>query len=209
LGGSVRLCVNPRSEFEFLGQRVSSDFCAVYSGAMLISLYGVATSRCDAHSLFGTRRRSWHPPSEFDLARVVGRAIGDDDLRPQTRLFDTAQALGTSLRRLLQRRPAVLIVAHCALTATPARARHAFLATHVTGEHIHVVDPLSAAPVGQAFGNARISLAHAMGQRWLEVEKAPWRLDMRRPLSLLAPTNPSTQGARSDLCHRRADYICA
>ena len=167
----------------FLGQRLSTDYCAVCAVGMLLTLFGRPHRRADAHRLFGTRRLGWQPPDERAVLDRLVEMFGRDQVRCRSRRFRTVERLADGLAAAREDRP-ILVAAHCRLQPDAIVARHAFLATAIENNEIRLLDSLAARPKGQRLWNVRLRACDDGWPGAWPVHGARWSLDLTRPLTL-------------------------
>ncbi len=170
--------------FEFLGQKLSSDYCAVYAAAMWLSLMGCATTRAESHLAFGTGRSGWAPPDEAAVTEVLRRRLGEHAVRRTTHRYSSSAALVAAGRRRLADSSALIVAATCRLRGTRVAARHAFLITGVEKTSLRILDSLGPAPMSGHLANALISDTGAR-QRFLPAAGTCWDVDLAGPIAFI------------------------
>jgi hypothetical protein len=172
---------NSARQLEFLRQRLSSDYCAVYAVAMWLSFMGRPTTRAESHLAFGTRRRGWVPPDEAAVAAVLHRLLDGMPVSTVTRQYSSAAAFVAASKRRLKLSRALLVAATCRLRAERVTARHAFVVTGCGRGSLRILDTLGPAPSLSPEANASVDASTA-NKRYVPVAGARWDLDLSRPV---------------------------
>lgn len=166
----------------FIGQRLSTDYCAVHAVGMFLSLKGLPHSRAQVHRLFGTRRAGWTPPDEAGVAEALRQILGPDAVRHRRVRIGSAAAKACILQQTCARGP-VLVSALCRLVADEKiRCRHAFLAIDVDEREARLLDSLGPHPPKGQSWNARL-VFNGESRTVLETIGTCWKLDLSGPIS--------------------------
>jgi hypothetical protein len=158
-GSGLAVSVNDSTMMRlFLRQSMRSNYCGVYSCAMLLARLGYRIDRCKAFSLFGlpARPRAYEGASLSEIAATFTAATGNV---AKWRMIDTFSY--TRLTRLVKNRAPTLL----AFGARYARFRcvHVVLAVGVGGEGLELVDPLGRHPGTDGDMNAVLRADGSMG----------------------------------------------
>lgn len=162
---------------------------------MWLALCGVHASRGAAKRWFAVRPSSWTGASHAAVAGVIARhlpaAVGGWQ---RHRLRAPAQ-LATIAAALLSDGWPVLVTAICELREPAVRCRHAFVITSIDRNRIDLLDPLGRPPAHGSRGNAWID-ASQPARRLVEVQGAPWRLDLDRIVAVYLPLERGDPGSQ-------------
>lgn len=169
----------------FIKQQIRSNFCAVYSAAVTLSLWGIPTSKPVAMRIFGARRRGWRPPDHETLRQTLETVVGDIKVEVKKCRVHSVAALGSILQRRLESQPAVLVTANCELLRQRVVAHHAFVVTHASSQGVGIIDSLAKRPKVNAAFNAWIPSCQAAKRGLLHVEGSPWAIDSTHPIYIL------------------------
>lgn len=183
---------NTSSDSIFIRQSIHSDYCAVYSTAMFLSLQGRAVDRPAARMLFGARPSTWTGATHDQMREAISKydtTISSRWIhtRPTTRrgFFRVTQARWTGLP--------LLATAFCLHRRYKIRDWHAFVIVSVTSDDVHILDPLSKVPAPNETWNAKVSRKGHNASSTIHVTGAAWEIDLLHPISFLDTTtdNPT------------------
>jgi hypothetical protein len=144
---------NPTDDFEriFLRQSFRSNYCAVYSTGMLLSLLGIPTTRAEALSLFDLRRSNptYVGASHLEIGKALARLALIKHWRWESqKRFEFAVVL-RSVRAQLDSNPQPTLLSFGAIHKNGRwRCLHVVVVTRVTEEVIEGIDPLGPTPAG-------------------------------------------------------------
>jgi hypothetical protein len=173
-----------------LRQSWTSNYCGVYSTAMLLRAFGHGDfSRPRARRLFGIaeRSRGRYPGSSLREVRAV-LAKSLSPLRPRWQAY--ARVDGEAFRRSVARQlsaSAATLVSFDAISSSCVRALHIVLLVGSNADAIECIDPL-----GRDRGDSANVVIDSSGY----VHGAPYRVDVSRPTWLLLGLRSSGQRPR-------------
>lgn len=148
----------------FLGQSSRSNYCAVYSTGMLLSLLGLATTRSAALRLFDLRRSNpdYSGATHFEIAHAFRSAASIKrcrwDYHKIFRFASVSKSLSAQLRDYGY--PTLLTFGAIHKNGT-WRCTHVVVAVAATERFIDVLDPLGKKPQELSTGNVRLQVARA------------------------------------------------
>jgi hypothetical protein len=140
----------------YIGQSTRSNYCAVYSTGMLLSLMGRRVTRQYALRLFDLKRSNpeYAGASHFDIGRIFAREL------PVTawcwdyhEVFDFALASKLIRRHLQKTGCPTLISFRIVHKKRKWKAKHVAVATGATENLIQLLDPLAGKPRGCSRAN--------------------------------------------------------
>lgn len=165
----------------FIRQSLYSDYCAVYSVGMALSMLGIDTDRKGALSLFDVKK-GWKGASHDDIDAALIKATGgkgsawyctNQSLSGQNAFF----WLHYYARSILD---PIIVTASCRLVQHDLVCGHAFLITGGSSDGIFVLDPLAKRPLEGKSHNIVITLNECgaekispVGCRWEMLCKHP------------------------------------
>ena len=167
-----------------LRQRIESNFCAIYSTAMLMTLRGRHTTRKQALRIFGYDT-NWVPPNHDQLVKELSTIATNKSVRVFSRRFRRPREMVTFAEGSLADKLPLLVTAQCYLPSHNAFANHAFVLTSVSASGLNLLDSLSARNSDGATHNAQLRLDAKAVRGMAPVAGAPWMLDLREPMHFL------------------------
>jgi len=178
--GLARLTeTHPADNFEriFLKQSVRSNYCAVYSTGMLLSLLGIPTTRAQALSLFALSRcnPTYGGASQPEIGNAFARLARVRHWRWESQKRFNFALLSQSVRAQFRSNPQPTLLSFGAIHRNGKwRCLHVVVALSVTEDFIETLDPLGPTPPGP-HGNVWFKRGHSSSQ--IEVIGNSYRLD--------------------------------
>jgi len=175
------LKIHHTSNEMFIRQSLYSDYCAVYSTGMALSIVGIQTDRRSALSLFNVKR-GWKGASHDDIDAALIRATGNKGSawRCTNESLSGAQALSWLNNQFQSISSPIIVTASCRLVQHNIICGHTFLVVGKSNASIHVLDPLTKAPPKSQQHNIEITemvcsknTIHPKNCRWEIISKHP------------------------------------
>jgi hypothetical protein len=177
-------------ETVFIRQSIRSDYCAVYSTAMYMSLVGRATGRVEALRMFGARPGAWTGARHVQIRQILEAYV--PHLRTRWRHISAptcAKVVKGFLRAASTGMPA-LVTAYCLHRRYGLTCGHTFLITGATDRAVLILDSLCMHPSEGNSYNARISVSvEDSDGDVLPVLDSPWDLVLTNEISILQCLN--------------------
>lgn len=169
----------------FIRQSIRSDYCAVHSTAMALTLAGHVTSRRESLRLFSAGTR-WTGASHASIAEAIFRRTGQVG-RWRHGPSGDSQVLLTWLHKTaaaLKGCPAV-VTAYCQHRTLNLVCGHSFVLVGLTSTHIQLLDPLGRRPADNTSMNIFLALAQRPEAGLLTATGAVWDLCASSQVSVL------------------------
>jgi len=169
----------------FIRQTIRSDYCAVHSTAMALTLAGHPTSRLEGLRLFEAGRR-WTGASHASISRAILRRTGrlgrwrHGPSGNELELLPWLQRMAAALKGS----PAV-VTAYCQHRTLDLICGHSFVLVGLTPTHVELLDPLGKRPAAGQSTNVLLSLAQQPNDGLLATTGAVWDLRVDQKISVL------------------------
>jgi hypothetical protein len=170
----------------FIRQSSRSNYCGVYSTAMLLSLLGRPTTRSRALALFKLHQNNpdYTGAAHSDMKRVVAAETPAGSWRWNSyrgfNLVSISRSLRTDFRKTLL--PALLSFGIIHKNGK-FRCGHVVVATRTSGNVIEVLDPLASAP--KSLGRANVWLQKADASSRVRVIGNSYKVDHESDAAIL------------------------
>lgn len=179
----------------FIRQSIRSDYCAIYSVGMCLTIAGHPTNRQQAMAMFDARRGKWAGASQAQIRNVLAARIVD--LRSKWQRFSSTNqnSIHGALRRALRPGRMALVTAYCKHRTLGITCGHVFLATGIRSDgSIEILDPLCKKPKTGTLWNASIPPACLEDGDLLLVRDSPWDICLKHQVSILRVPRAASSG---------------
>ena len=170
----------------FIRQSLRSDYCAVYSVGMCLTIAGHPTNRKEALLMFGAQPGKWNGASQAQIRSVLAARIVNLSGKWQRLASANREGVHRALRRSLNADCTAVVTAYCKHRALGITCGHVFLATGIGSDgSIELLDPLCKRPKAGTLRNASIPRESMEESELMLVLDSPWDICLNRQVSIL------------------------